>query len=444
MRKKILNWYQRFWRDHPVPAGDRQTARYKLISKLHDKASVLELIGKIDEAEAMYRNNLEEAFRLDQPDLIANNQNNLAWLLKNKGDYEEAMHLAQSAEQLYRKLDNSRALGRVIRTMGLILSLKGDYEKSMEYCWRALQIQEEIDDEIGICETVNDMGLLFWYQSDYDSAMASFQEGLTHLTQLQFLRGIAFLTGNIGIIHSETGHYEDAITYYNRALELYEQIGDRPSLGIYLGNLGNVYKHIGDYDHAMHYYQHSLAIKEVVGDRIGISITLANKGSVHWALEQKEQALVCFDQAIKIGQEIEAKYYLCYFLYCKAEMLLESGETAQAREHNDAALAMALDINSPGDIFNSRILKAHILALTQPDQAIRSLEELLPGCHEDEQVARVHQTIWHILTDQRFPRMSQPPVDEETERHLALTLYEALYARSPNIDYRRSIEALTA
>src|SRR5262249_51574309 len=130
-------------------AADAEHSNPKLAANLynwlgrHDRMLALLLEGRADYERALKI--ATETYGSDHPD-VAVYANNLALVLKDKGDLAGALEYAQRAlkiqEQVYGP--NHPTVATDANNIGQILKDQGDLTGALEYAQRALKIDEEI------------------------------------------------------------------------------------------------------------------------------------------------------------------------------------------------------------------------------------------------------------------------------------------------------------
>jgi predicted ATPase len=135
--------------------------KYK-IKITNKKANVLELIGKWDIAEEIYRNNIKLSEELHNSRLTADNNINLAGILQKKSNYNEAFALFESIYKTYMELGDKVGISKAIGGMGGIYYDQGNYDSAMECYQKKLSISEEVNDKIGISKAIGNMGNIYY------------------------------------------------------------------------------------------------------------------------------------------------------------------------------------------------------------------------------------------------------------------------------------------
>jgi tetratricopeptide (TPR) repeat protein len=153
---------------------------------------------------------------------------------------------------------------------------------------------------------------------------------------------------------------------------------------------------------------------------LNIAMTYAARGSY-------QEAELLFARTIALGRALNIPYFLCEGLYHTADLYARQRRYAEAQPIDQEALEIAGQVGRKEIQFQAQILAIRLRAALRqadPRAAIGELEALRPEWPGDAEQAAIDYTIW--LLD----------AGGETSRRAAADRYRALYARTPNIEYR--------
>ena len=220
--------------------GDSSAGRR--IDALHDFGDVLQILGRIDEALAAFREMLKLAYRLD---------------LKSKGG---AAH--NRIGRLYREIGSLDDAGRHLST--------------------AMQLFSATGDERGVASSIDDLGKLHWLKGEYEQALASFRDALARRRRLADRRSIALSLNNMGLVLQDSGEFKGALEAFDQALAIRREIGDLVGVATSLNALGSIAQDQREFERALGYFQAALEVAKQIGDRNRIALVLTNVGEVHY------------------------------------------------------------------------------------------------------------------------------------------------------------------
>jgi len=218
----------------------------------------------------------------------------IATILLERGQMEEATDLFQRSLEIYQKREDGRA-GHVYNKLAKIATLAGDYEVAAGYFRQALAIW-------------HDYGL----------------ERLLHTTYHGF-----------GRMESERGDFEQAQEYLERSLKQKRALGDTPLAGHTLYELGRNAMRAEQPSKAEHYFEESLKIATEFRDLRYIAYNNMQLGKLRLASNEPAHAYThlqsAWDAATELG--IKELYTIAYLLQDVYRWKFELAKSAGTRVH---------------------------------------------------------------------------------------------------------------
>jgi tetratricopeptide (TPR) repeat protein len=238
----------------------------------------------------------------------------------------------------------------------------------------------------------------------------------------------------MAVVYTEQGDYAQALSCYGERLQIDLALDDRLSLAKTAGNMGMVYAGLGDYAHALACYSFLLKVTLELGDRQNVLVATGNMISVYTAQGEYAVAGRLSRRAITLGRALNVPLYLCEFLHARADLLARRSRRAEAIALCDEAAAMAAgigrtDIQLPALLLSLRLRQqTGELDTAAAADALKSLRDAWP---EEQQQAAILYELWQL--------------DESAAslRQQTAALYHNLYARTPDVTYRRRYQELT-
>ena len=382
------------------------------------KGSVLQLTGKFDEAQNVFKKSLRKAENNNDLSNMGKSYSALGRVREDKGDYELAISCQEKAIHLFEKIQEKAGLALSIGSMGDIYYEKGDYNKAMnfynkqllinkeagnkkgihiavesmgdvlkeqgdfnhalKYLGKSLKILEEFDDKVGISMTIGNMGNVYYDKGDHANAIMCYEKQLLISENLGHKKGISAALGNIGNIYVEKNDFKQALKYLERSLKILEELGDKTSISMVVGNIGNLYINKGKLEEAMIYYKKQLKICEVLGHKRGISIATGNIGIVYTELGSYEQALESLNKSLKILEELGSKRIISINLGNIGNVYKELVDYDKAIKCYDEAILICNEIGASYNLIHILIEKAELLFLQKKyGQAIKLISEVI-------------------------------------------------------------------
>ena len=165
-----------------------------------------------------------------------------------------------------------------------------------------------------------------------------------------------FGMGSLGVIAKRRRQYHVSLDYYLQAVQMAEELGDRSTMAVYTGNIGNTYRELGQYEQAIETLRKAAKLDEEAGAPAGVARHLGNIGDTYIAQGKFAEALPYFDEAIPHLRKANNRYFLCWLLVTKAEVLYELGRYEEAHTLNAEGGPMAQETERESYLLRSQNL----------------------------------------------------------------------------------------
>jgi tetratricopeptide (TPR) repeat protein len=272
------------------------------IEALHDYGDVLQLLGRIDDALAAFREMLTLAYRLD---------------LRRKGG---AAH---------------NRIGRLYRETGAL-------DEAGKHLATAMVLFEADGDERGVASTIDDIGKLHWLKGEYPEALVALRDGLARRRKLADRRSIALSLNNLGLVLQDSGRFKEALDAFEQSLSIRREIGDLVGVSVTLNNLGTIAQDQRDFPTALSLFGEALEVCKQIGDRNRIAMVLTNIGEVHYQNGgNPAEAIKVLGEAEGLCDELGHKLNLAEVLRGLGKAYMLKGDLAKARD----CIGRAVDVS---------------------------------------------------------------------------------------------------
>lgn len=393
---------------------------------------VLQLTGAWDEAERAYRAALRLAQAQRHGPGTAQAFRLLGSLLRQKGEYEEALaHLEEA--QRYEDINDWAAVCETLREMGIVYWSLGDLQGALANFNQVLHLAEKANDASLMCRVLNNLGLTYNRMGDQDMALLYYRRGYEQAVRQGEQVVLTSILLNMGNVHLDLGAYSAALESFTQALNIAQRLGYQLAVSIGVGNMGNIYLDLGFSDAARVCYSYNLHLALLSGDRAGVSFAVSRLALSYAQDERYRAAGRLLARATRLTRLLDTPYELGEYLYHHARIYYQQKAYAEADALNREALELVQTLNYEEFISPILALQAKLdvaLHRLTPGVAALRLEELLAETQEERHQALLHDTLWELT-------------GEETHRQQAAALYAALYAESPEIQYRQRYRVLT-
>ena len=261
-----------------VALGENRIDELVVASGVRRMGNVYQMLGKLDEADALFTRALAIARTMGSKKLEAACYNNLGNVYHIRGELDRAQTMFGRAIRIneasgYRRQSatNYGNLGNVFFRRGVLYDKDGmDQEAYVEW---------------GKAETMQRKAI------DIDSVFG-------HELYL------AHHYGNLANILLERGELDEAEELHHKAIDIDVSIGRRIYLGKHYGNLGNVYYLRGRLDRAEELIRKAIEIDEDMGCRLCLAKFYTNLGVVSRDRNEWRQAEVYYRRALAIEEEL--------------------------------------------------------------------------------------------------------------------------------------------
>ena len=402
---------------------------------LLELGKVLQLVGQWSPAEETYRRALQLAREANDTHTRARAELAIGILLRVRGAYAEAMTWLERVRGGFEELDDQKGLAGVLLEIGIVHWSRADYSSALACFQEGLELSTRMGDQRGVYRAVGNQGIVYKSQGDYARALACHQQCYQVATELGDRLGVSVAAGNRGNVYLEQGDYLHALECHSENLGVAQELGYRQGVGIAIGNMGDVYLSQGEYATALACFFHNLRIALELGDRLGVSFAAWNIAKVFLYQGRYAQAGKFLSPAVTLGRILDAPYDLCDYLYTCAELYLLQGQVAAAGVANDEALQIAHQLDHREVQFAGWLLDVRLRAAAgQLDlpAAVAEIERHSGEWTDEAEQAAIRYEIWRL--DPRQELACQEAAD----------MYAALFARTPNIEYRQRYQELTA
>ena len=292
---------------------------------------------KFVQALALYRaaENVEgQALTLTELGLVT------YWLSERR----QSIEWYQQALPLWRSINDAHGEARVLNNLGVSYSNLGELQEAENYYQQALPVWRRLGDHNGEARTLNNISAIQFLLGDWQQALSIVRQAAALWHEAGDRRGEPTALNSLGVIYAELGDHAQALDYHQQALAMARSVENKPpdllSLETrILNNLGEIYIMRREEAQALHYLNEALALRRERGDREGQAMTLTDIAFVHGFAGRREQALETYEEALKLARETGYRWVEGTILKKLGE-ILTSEQPERARESFQAALKL--------------------------------------------------------------------------------------------------------
>ena len=262
------------------------------LSALHNLGSVLDLIGKTDDAHRHFTEMLRLAWLFDQKAKGGAAHGRLGRIYRRRGEYDRATDHLRAAHELFTQAGDRRGIAGTLDDIGKVHWLRGSYGQALEFHRQALAIRRALGDRRSIALSLANIGRVHNDSGAFKAANRQFREALDLRRDIGDMSGVVQSLCDLGGVHTADGSYEMALEMFGEAIRIAEEIGDTQTLEFAIYAKGTVEASRGDHEAALDTFRRTLELARKLGDEAstayaveGIAGALANLGSPRRALE---------------------------------------------------------------------------------------------------------------------------------------------------------------
>jgi tetratricopeptide (TPR) repeat protein/transcriptional regulator with XRE-family HTH domain len=272
----------------------------------------------------------------------------MAQFLRNRGHWDQAVALHQTALIAARQAGDRLGELRSLSELALLAMATGDYPGAAASYRHEATLTSDINGQDGHRPSaLAQLGLVQVLMGDYRAADASLREALTLAQGHGDRHSEAWVLQNLGFAQERTGDYAAGAANLARALDLWRGLGNRAGEGQALNNLGTLQTLTGDYPAAGANIRQALQIWRDVGDQLPQAQALNDLGVVQQLTGDYPAAAASHQQALEVFCDLGARLGQAEALNRLGELSLRLTDTSQARDQHTQALAIAQALAVP-------------------------------------------------------------------------------------------------
>ncbi|MCU0610612.1 MAG: tetratricopeptide repeat protein [Candidatus Eisenbacteria bacterium] len=401
------------------------------------QVTLLERIGKLEDAERTARECVDKSRQLHEPGPLIGSLNALGNVLFRRGMPDDAHDCFQEALRHATAHNDLKGISAAANNIGRIHRLHGRFQEAMSFFKKDLRVGLRLGDRKGVAYTLGNMGGVFGSLGDLRRARRCFEQALRVAEEFGDRFGIAISCASIGLVCVLRGEYDQAIRYFARQKEVAEETGDLYNVAYAAGNIGEVLEKTGEPREALRLYEKKLEISLEMGYQQGVGIALSCLGRVWAELGDHRTAIGLHDRAIAIGRELRLDDYLCGYLNLRvqAELLLLPGpgpaRVEALEEMARQALQVAARVGKTEEATVAGVLLARLEAARGAVVAATSRLLGLRHAATPRAEARILHALFDITGDEQY-------------RAEAREAYDRVLAECPDCRLRRERSGLDA
>ena len=270
-----------------------------------------ELEGQWPQAEALYRDALELAWRFRARTRGAKALQHLGRMFRTQGKVVAAIDHLAPALRLYEAAQDLKGLASACDDIGRAYWTVGRLDPAQQFLKRAAQYREKMGDRAGQAFTLCNLGIVLMSKGRMEQAHSYLERAVELQRSRNNLAGLIEALNALGVCHSTAAQHDQAIVAMQEALELAKRVGNRRTIALLQNNLGETLGVVGRTDEG-----EALLYQAIEGAGILVDNALLSDASRNLAVAARQRG--DRERAIKWARRSVAAAGACDFIRTRA------------------------------------------------------------------------------------------------------------------------------
>jgi signal transduction histidine kinase len=248
-----------------------------------------------------------------------------ALVLFQKGEFEEATVLFDSARNYYFRMSLFRKYVTLLTDIGKIFSDRGEYELALNNLYSALQLSnlKEFETETYIIR--NRIGWINYHLGDLDQALRLADESLKLRPKKLLTADLANALTLKGVALLDLHRYSEARVALEAVLAL-QEASNPQGVSEALLNLGALEAQLKNYSSALQLYEKSIRLAEDANYVFGLAWSNWGIGDIYFRKGEFARAQLYLDRSEVLSRRIHANELLIHTYDTKRDLLAATGK----------------------------------------------------------------------------------------------------------------------
>lgn len=266
--------------------------------------------------------------------------------LRHKGDYDEAIKLAEEVRSLTANQNNPEVEVEAIYQLAVLYYRRQDYARAraeMEVGLARSRVHgmEGLEADFLAAE-----GVLEWKQGNLHLALPKLQEAMAIRESKGDSISMASISNNIGIIYYTLKNYEDAEFYYRKGLEMLAQENNQRLRSSLYSNLAEILIPMNRLDEAEDYLHKALEIEEQTREPHNLAYTYYNLGELQSQRGNSQAAIDYYARALQLQKQIKDSWGMALTRLKTSQEYLATGLVDLSLQEANTGYELVQDLNA--------------------------------------------------------------------------------------------------
>ncbi|PID26924.1 MAG: hypothetical protein CR982_07700 [Candidatus Cloacimonadota bacterium] len=423
---------------------------YLITNIYHKLGYIYQKIGDKRGALKSFSEGLKIAKESDNKKYIMLLNANLAVQHYMMANYKTSIEFAKKTIKLAEAIKDTQEIINSNQVLGVVNEALGRYQQSLKFYKNVIHYAKEKEYTLSKVKALGNIGVIYFKKMQLKKALYYHKEAYNLCKTITNNSQMVRLLNNIGCIYDEMGEFDNAMFNYKQLLSFSTKSENLNGIITAISNIGNVYLSKGDFSKALINFNMMLEKSKQAGNRQLTSVAYANIADIYKNIVKYKLALEYYDYAIKISKNIDDKYYLCSFIYEKAELLFLQKDLDSAQKLGKKAYKLACDVERGDIIFDSWLFvkkldfirsKRFKSVLKIQDDIIKLLIAKIYSEEKKENKIALYYTIYNLLINDAEEEIRLTYNLSDLKRN-AIRGYKSLYEKVPKYLYKIRLEEL--
>jgi tetratricopeptide (TPR) repeat protein len=220
-----------------------------------------------------------------------------------KGNYSEAIHAYDTANQIFEKINrDDRKMGN-LSNLGMVYSRLGDFSKAINFLLASLRIAEKLNKKDGQAKVYNSLGVAYKNQNNIEDAFEAYTKALALFKETNNKESVAGCYTNIGNIYLIKSDYDKALEFQLKSVTLFDSLKNYRGLVTCYNNTSDIYLLKQKHKDALDYRLHALTLSRDKGFFTSEVVALLGLGSIYTSLKDFKKAENYFLEGLALAKK---------------------------------------------------------------------------------------------------------------------------------------------
>jgi len=308
------------------------------------------------------------------------------------GELTRFGQIHETAEELCRRIGDSRRLARVCRALGTYHWLASRYRRGIDYASRALDLATGLNDGDTRIAARHTLAVNYFHLGEYWHAVDLFQGNVDgpDAELAKDRRGTLFMSpyildcGYLACSFAMVGDFTRALHYSQRVVDDARAFGHPAGEAFAHAYAAFPYTYRGDYDAAIQLCEHATRVCEANGVLLFLPVACAIRGHALVLSGDVSTGVSYLERAISLWEAMGLQISLSTFYRQLASGLVAAGRVEEGKRAGEQALRFAVTASERSEEAEALRVLAEVAAATHPLDA-----ESVQGLYERGQAVAV-------------------------------------------------------